>query len=169
MKTKEGLKAVEEAIAYLEKVTPLAPLKFNEHLSRASKEHVDDTGPLGLMQHESSQNKNVKERIANYGKFVSCYGENLSFHCETPEEVLCQLIIDDGVPERGHRLNIFNSEFKVFGCYSGPHKDYEFMTCMDFAAGFVKLGEDDPIEKHIDIFLKEEIEFEMPNDVRSWK
>lgn len=43
------------------------------------------------------------------------------------------------------------------------------MTCMDFAAGFVKTGEDDPMEKHIDDFLKEEVEFEMPTDVRSWK
>ena len=121
------------------------------------------------MQHESSTGKNVKERISEHGKFVSCYGENLSFHCETAEEVLSQLIIDDGVPERGHRLNIFNPEFKVFGCYSGSHKDYDFMTCMDFAAGFVKTGEDDPMEKFIDDFLKQEIEFEMPDNIRSWK
>jgi uncharacterized protein YkwD len=170
LKTKEGHKAVEEAIAYLEKADSIpTPLKWNEHLAKAAKHHVDDTGALGLMQHESSKGKSVKERISEHGKFVSCYGENLSFHCETAEEVLSQLIIDDGVPERGHRLNIFNKEFKVFGCFSGGHKDYDFMTCMDLAAGFVKAGEEDPIEKHIDLFLKEEVEFEMPTEIRSWK
>jgi uncharacterized protein YkwD len=169
LKTKEGPAAVEEAIKFLEKAAPVPPLKWNEHLAKAAKEHCDDTGEKGLMQHESSKGKNVKERISEHGKFVSCYGENLSYHCETAEEVLCQLIIDDGVAERGHRLNIFNPEFKVFGCYSGPHKDYDNMTCMDFAAGFVKTGEEDPIEQHIDLFLKESVEFEMPTDVRSWK
>ena len=71
---------------------------------------------------------------------MSCYGENLSFSCETGEEVVAQLIIDDGVPERGHRENLFNKEFKVFGCHSGPHKDFEKMCCLDFAGGFVKAG-----------------------------
>ena len=76
---------------------------------------------------------------------MSCYGENLSFHCETAEEVLAQLIIDDGVPERGHRENIFNREFRVFACYSGSHKDFDTMTCMDFSGGFIKHGDEDPI------------------------
>ena len=57
-----------------------------------------------------------------------------------------QLIVDDGVPERGHRENIFNPEFKVFGCYTGAHSDFETMSCLDLAGGFVKLGDADPIE-----------------------
>ena len=47
--------------------------------------------------------------------------------------------------ERGHRENIFNHEFKVMGCYSGNHTDFDTMTCIDFAGGFIKEGEEDPI------------------------
>lgn len=83
----------------------------------------------------------MKERFAKYGKFISCYGENLSFSCETPEEIVAQLIIDDGVPERGHRDNLFNKEFKVMGCYTGDHRDFDKMTCVDFAGGFVREGQ----------------------------
>jgi uncharacterized protein YkwD len=116
-------------------------------LAKACKEHVEDTGPKGLLSHEGSNGSTVKDRIQKYGKIINCYGENLSFHCDEAHEVLQQLIVDDGVLERGHRENIFNKEFKVFGCYSGPHRDYECMTCMDFAGGVVKNGDDDPIEE----------------------
>ena len=76
------------------------------------------------MKHEGSNGCSVKQRFEKYGKFISSYGENLSFACDTAEEVVLQLIIDDGIEGRGHRQNIFNKDFKVVGCYSGPHKDF---------------------------------------------
>lgn len=71
--------------------------------------------------------------------------------------------------DRGHRDNLFNKEFKVFGSYTGPHRDYEHMTCMDLAGGLIKNGDPDPIEDQMNKFLKEQVEIEMPPDVRSWK
>ena len=108
--------------------------------------------------------------MRKYGNVVSCYGENLSFHCDEAKEVLLQLIIDDGVPNRGHRENIFNAEFNVMGSFSGQHKEFNSMTCIDYAGSFVPAGEPDPIERQMDQFLKEDVEFpDMPGDVRSWK
>lgn len=162
IRTNEGAKAVKEAIEYLNKADKAPPLVWSMELSKACKEHVSDVGPKGLMQHEGSNGTTVKERISNHGKILNCYGENLAFHCDDAEEVLQQLIIDDGVHERGHRENIFNKEFKVFGCYSGPHRDFEQMCCMDFAGGIVKTGDKDPIEEQMQLFLKENVEFDMP-------
>jgi uncharacterized protein YkwD len=48
-----------------------------------------------------------------------------------------QLIIDDGVASRGHRVNIFKKDYKVVGIAVGPHKKYGEMCAMDFAGGFV--------------------------------
>lgn len=108
--------------------------------------------------------------MRKYGNVVSCYGENLSFHCDDELEILLQLIVDDGVPNRGHRENIFNQEFNIMGCFTGPHKDFNNMTCIDYAGAFVPSGEPDPIEKQMDTFLKEEVDFpDMPAEVRSWK
>mgnify|MGYP007117155667 FL=1 len=123
-----------------------------------------------MIQHDSSDGKTgVKERLRKYGNVVSCYGENLSFHCDEAQEVMIQLIVDDGVQNRGHRENIFNTEFNVMGCFTNAHKDFNQMTCIDYAGAFVVNGEPDPIEKQMDDFLKEEVEFEMPENVRSWK
>jgi hypothetical protein len=130
---------------------------------------VEDTGPKGLLTHESSTGSSVKERFQKYGKVINCYGENLSFHCDQAAEVLAQLIVDDGVTDRGHRDNIFNKEFKIMGCFTGSHRDYEHMTCMDLSGGLIPRGAPDPIEEQMNKFLKETVEIEMPADVRSWK
>ena len=55
------------------------------------------------------------------------------------------------------------------GCFTGDHKDFNMMSCIDYSGGYVVQGEPDPIERQMDAFLKEEVEFEMPDNVRSWK
>lgn len=119
LRTKEGMAAVTEAIQYLKTMKPVRQLNWHQDLFLAAKQHVNDTGPKGLVQHESSDGTTVKERLKKFGKIVTCYGENLSFHTETAMEVVLQSIVDDGVPNRGHRENLFNPEFRVMGCYSG--------------------------------------------------
>lgn len=170
LRTKEGVDAVKAAIKFLNEAKPVREIKWHTDLYAAAKQHVQDIGPKGLVQHESSDGTTVKERLKRYGKIVTCYGENLSFHSETALDVVLQQIVDDGVSNRGHRENLFNPDFRVMGCYSSTHKDFDRMSTLDFCACFVRNGEEDPIEKQMDAFLKEEVEFkEMPADVRGWK
>ncbi len=77
-------------IEYLNKIAPVRALKWHNELYVAARHHVNDIGPRGLVQHESSDSTSVKERLKKYGKIVTCYGENLSFHSETALEVLLQ-------------------------------------------------------------------------------
>ena len=78
------------------------------------------------------------------------------------------MIVDDGVSSRGHRTNIFNPAFKVMACFSGEHKQYETMTTIDYAGGFVKKGEEDPMQAQMNEFMKEKVDFETPEGATGW-
>ena len=43
------------------------------------------------------------------------------------------------------------------------------MTTINYAGQFVGIDDEDPIEEFMTEFLREEVDFEMPDGVRSWK
>ena len=83
----------------------------------------------------------------------------MSFQCETAEEIIIQMLVDDGVPNRCHRENLFNNDYKVCGISKGIHKDYGTMTVIGFAGSFVKPGDEDPLLRLADKFLNEDVTF----------
>lgn len=97
-----------------------------------------------------------------YGKWEFTSGENVSYGNDNGEEVIMQLMVDDGVSSRGHRTNIFKKDFKVGANYSGSHKQYNFMTVLNYGGDFTNPGEkskaDSVMEK-----LNEQGEFQMPD------
>lgn len=48
------------------------------------------------------------------------------------------LIVDDGVPTRGHRLGIFDEKYRVAGIAVGHHKVFGRMAALEFATEFVE-------------------------------
>ena len=58
--------------------------------------------------------------------------------CKTAKEVMINLLVDDGSESRGHRTNIFKTEFNVFSSYTGPHKEYNTVSVINYAAGYIE-------------------------------
>ena len=50
------------------------------------------------------------------------------------------LIIDDGIPGRKHRENIFASKFNYAGAAYGTHARYGSVCSMDFAGAYFERG-----------------------------
>ncbi len=136
IKTKEGLPAVDEAIALLRKQEPVPELTLSKGLSLAALDHVKDIGPAGITGHDGTDKSKPAQRMARHGKVNRMSGENISFGPSKARDIVMQLIIDDGVPNRGHRANIYKREFKTVGIAIGPHKTYRTMCVMDFADAF---------------------------------
>ncbi len=71
-----------------------------------------------------------------YGKWLKAAGENIDYGYNKADRIVLSLLVDDGVPNRGHRKSILNPQFKVIGVAQGTHKTYDYMFVMDFAGGF---------------------------------
>ncbi len=134
--TEEGVSAVNEAIEFLKSTAPVPLLRVSKGLCSAAKVHAEDQGPKGLVSHEGSDNSTPDERMNRFGKWGTAFGENIEYGNFTAPEIVMQLIIDDGVPGRGHRKNIFNPLYRVVGVGSGPHHRYGQMCVMDFAGTY---------------------------------
>lgn len=134
--TKEGVKAVNEAIAFLEKVDPLPEFSYSKGISKACRDHILDQGPSGYTGHTGNDGSTPFDRMNRYGRWKGVAGENISYGKNTAEEIVIQLIVDDGVLSRGHRENIFNPQFRVVGIAFGSHAKYKYMCVMGFAADY---------------------------------
>lgn len=136
--TKEGVSAVDEAIRFLKKAKPVARLEYSAGMSRAAMDHVQDQGRRGTLGHRGSDGSEPAERVNRYGEWRWTVGENISYGSDAARDIVMGLIVDDGVPSRGHRDNIFNPKYRIIGIACGDHKTYETMCVMTFAGEFIE-------------------------------
>jgi uncharacterized protein YkwD len=122
-----------EAVAFLERQTPVAPLAPSDMLASAAARHVADQGPGGLTGHTGTDGSSARDRIQGAGVYSSIIGEDISLGQETAAAVVRQLIIDEGVPSRAHRSDIFSPMFRFAGVACGPHKVFHEMCVIDFS------------------------------------
>ena len=141
---KEGPKVLHETIEFLQKQTAVKSLKYSADLSKAADLHCKDQSATGSTGHIGKDGKKPAERmnsIEGYAWKTTC-GENIMYGRENGRDIVAALIIDDGVPSRGHRKNMFSEEYGVVGIASATHPKYRTMCVLDFAASFVKKGDD---------------------------
>ncbi|HCZ32558.1 MAG TPA: CAP domain-containing protein [Holophagaceae bacterium] len=136
LRTEEGVAALDEAIAFLESVRPVSPLRFNEGLARAARLHAEDLGPRGALEHVGADGSRLSDRLNRLGRWHGLIAENISTGEAEARQVVIQLLVDDGVAGRGHRKNLFNPDLHQAGAGSAPHRDYRVVTVIDYADGF---------------------------------
>jgi hypothetical protein len=136
IKTKEGWMAAEEAIRFLRSTQPIPQLAFSQGMSLGARDHVKDQGSSGSSQHKGRDGSQPWDRVNRYGTWQKIIGENISFGHNKARNVVMTLVIDDGVPNRGHRKNIFNPDFRVMGVACGSHSTYTTICVITFAGGY---------------------------------
>lgn len=136
IQSSEGVAAVDEAIRFLSRQKPLPPLTWSDGLAAAAAELAEEQGRSGDTGHTGRQSSGMRERIERHGKWERLIAENIGYGPKDARNMVMQLIIDDGVPGRGHRKNTFNAAFGTAGVACGPHPRFKGMCVIDFAGGF---------------------------------
>ena len=137
IQTHEGVRAVNETIAALRHLSrPLGTLTLSRGLSKAAALQTRDSGARGLVGHASSDGENPSDRIARFGHWSRSIGECISYGDADPTGVVAQLLIDDGVRDRGHRETLLDPQWRYVGVSCAAHAVYRGMCVLDFAAGF---------------------------------
>ncbi len=138
--TKEGGRAVDEAIRFLRSAAPQPALSFSLGMSRAAADHCAEQAGGG-MSHSGRGGSNTGDRINRYGTWGGTWGENLSCGRRGARETVIALIVDDGLGSRKHRKNIFSPSFVYAGAAIGQHAQYHTICSIEFAGDYVEQGQ----------------------------
>ena len=141
LRTFEGPKGVEDAIEFLKKQNPIPELIFNEQLSKAATDHAIDIGQNGLTGHEGSRDSTLFERIEKYIEWDGACAENLDFGFKTAQNIILNLLIDDGCSDRNQRQNLFNPIYLYTGIGCSTHRDYGYCCVFVYAKGLRNIGD----------------------------
>lgn len=132
----EDRDAVDEAIDFLMRQPPLPPLQADDRLAAAAHAHTSAQGPRGELGHGAPGN--LGQRLQKNGMWAGLAAEDISYGHDTARDVVRQLIIDSGVPDRGHRKNIFGRAYQLAGVGCGAHSVYGSMCVIDFAGALAQ-------------------------------
>lgn len=141
VRTEEGVNAVDEAIRFLYLQKPLPPLAWSDGLAAAAAELVAVQSSSGATGHGRTKELSMRTRIERYGTWQREIGENIGYGPAEARLMVMQLIIDDGVPGRGHRKNTFKPAFTTAGVAWGTHPRFREMCVIEFAGGFAERKE----------------------------
>jgi uncharacterized protein YkwD len=138
-RTVEGQSAVREAVRVLRATRPVPPLRLSAGMSAGAADHVRDHGRTGATGHSGSDRSTPASRISRYGRWFGLVSENIQYgHGTSAHDVVAELLIDDGVTDRGHRRNALDPNIRVAGVACGPHATYGQMCVIVHARDYAE-------------------------------
>jgi hypothetical protein len=128
--------AVDDAVDFLMRQSPLPPLADNGRLAAAARTFAARQGATGAVGHGPAGS--LGARLQSQGLYAGMEGESISYGQRTPHDVVRQLIVDAGVPSRGHRKDLLSGGFQAAGVGCGGHAEWGSMCVIDLAGAIVR-------------------------------
>ena len=130
--TAEGVAVVDDAIAFLGRQAAMAPLASAPVLEASSADLVREQATSGDTGHDGGDGSSPGDRVRRRGggAFVA---EVIAYGAVDAVDVVRQLIVDDGVADRGHRTILYDPHLRFAGVSCGAHPEYRTMCVIDLA------------------------------------
>lgn len=133
---KEGLSAAKELNRVLKRTDPLPILYPSKGVSNASADHARYMKEKGTTSHAGQGG--MDKRVSKYGEWKKSLAENLQWGASNAHEAIISLLIDDGVPSRGHRVNMMNPVFTKVGVSVKDHPEYKISYVINYVGDFIE-------------------------------
>lgn len=143
-RTTEGEHAVAECVSDMKDTEPMGVLLPSHAISLASEDQAVDHSETGNRGHTGSDGSTFDTRIERYADWHGTIGEVIAFGPSSGREIVAILLIDDGVEDRGHRINLLNPDFRYVGIAIEEHPEYGYVCVIDFAADYDTIEETAP-------------------------
>jgi len=112
-------KVAEELKKELKSMKPLESLVFSDDIYESCKKHGKYIIKKKTFEHSGCE-----------------YAENIQYGNDSPVNAVCDLLVDFGISNRGHRKNILNPDNKYFAVYEIPQTvaDMEYFFIQQFSS-----------------------------------
>ena len=131
IETQEGPRAYKEAIEFLKNQKPINEIEYDEEASKVAEEYAKILSN-SVEDERGEDESHIEERVEKYLDYDFAISECIDFGGSTGEEVIVNLLVDDGVKLRTHRDNLFNNKFQYYGVAVAPHQEYDYCTVIDY-------------------------------------
>ena len=145
-KTVEGVSAYNECINFLENANSVSEIQMNKSLLNIANEYLRAIQNVKLNQIKTID---IHKFVKKYGNFEGDFNKSLEFGGINAINVLNNLVIGDGDPNRGHRNTIFNPSFNLIGVASGNHPEFGTLTVIVLCTNFVSYNKQDDAPLYI--------------------
>lgn len=129
--TQEGVKAVDEAVTLVSATSRSGSLAPSDVLRMGALDHVHEQAG-GATGHYSDDGASPADRVRAHGG-GGMVAEVIAYGARDPIDVIRQLVIDDGVPSRGHRNLLFDPAMRFAGVACGPHATFRMVCVIDMS------------------------------------
>ncbi len=132
VETVEGVRPVDEAIATMARHAPLPGFRPGRTLAAAAADHAADQARSGAIGHGGADASSPGDRAERHGggPYVA---EAIMYGAADPIDVVRQLLVDDGVPDRGHRRLLLAPQYRYAGVACRTHPSFRMVCVIDLA------------------------------------
>lgn len=109
---------VDELKGELRQLGPLSILSPSQCIYQAAKEHGIDQKPTGDVNHQGRDGSWPWDRVRKACPNMQDGNENLVAGTPSVRTAVILLLIDEGIPTRGHRKTLLKPEWRYVGCYN---------------------------------------------------
>jgi len=136
--SKEGNFPLNECIELLKKTDQMPILTPVEGLAKAADLLTEEQQKYGGIGHISKNGNTPQNRIERFVDWYICSSEDITYGSFEARQIVITLLIDDGVPDRGHRQNILSQCFRFAGVSFSTHPTYRSMCVVDYIGDYKK-------------------------------